>query len=1235
MNCLKQFYPFLLSCLYFLILPLTHNQAFAASGFNIVSSSNPSTTENYLQAVSASDATHAWAVGTDADADNMFHALIEYSNGSSWGQQTVVNVTGAIDSYLTGVKAFNSSDVWAVGCYMDSDYNEHVLIEKTEDGGESWVQDTNSYTGGGCLYAIDGDPSSGDAWAVGNDASGNALTLQLVNGHFTSQTNVSPNANVQLTSVSEHSSTDIWAVGYSGNNTFTMHYDGSNWTPNTSPNPASSNVFDGVTAISSTNAWAVGFGDDTSYLFHWDGSAWSQASSGDNYNALYAITATSANNIWAAGANYNTTDGLWRPYLLHSSDGGSTWAPVAAEAPSNDHDARLFGIATTAGKLWTVGSNSYTSNNTYKTDTLTEQLIPKTPLIFIPGVMGSKLAVTGSQAIGDITTQTALNPLDPDSSCINTGHYSYNQGDLVWIDESMSLLDALNKYVYPCRNYLDVLQFDSSGQPVYSQVGLSGDIIHKAYNDGTTNTAIPYLVQQGYTPGVDLFIYPYDWRKDVSTTVSDLTSLINNATANAGTTQVDMMAHSMGGLVAREYIRDTTRASKVHTLVELGVPHAGSPKSLAQLLYNTCPYTAAEFSFSFCLPNPQEANKLVQNFPGTFDLLPSRLYYTLYPNLYPYSDSFAVDNMLGPLNYDQLKSLLSYNSSAFNKNMTVFDIADQLHNSDSSHTGLDDTYSNTNGVTTYLIAGSGFPTFGQLYDYISTTSGEIKQDAIATNGDDTVPLLSATIGQTSNVYYTNQRHGGVITGAGLAMAVNLLNGNTNIVSGIQTTPFNFSGTILSVHSPTLLDAYDDQGHHTGSSSAGFIEEGIPGSTYDQLGSSKFIYLPSGGTYHFSTRPVSAGSFDLKVTTYSISAPTQELIYRNVPQTAQTTSSMSLANNNTTLSLDVNGDGTNVQSVSPTYNLTGDAASDYAPPFTVATLSPTASSDGTFSNPVTVTLSSTASAGFSVSNTYYTIDNGSQQTYSTPFTVSGGGSHTITYWSVDNAGLTESDNTRTFTIVSYNDDVLNDGAIGYWTLSNAVGSNSGLTDLTTTANNMTETDVTHGAAKINTSAAYSDSYNGTSSSTFASSIGMTLYTATSNFSLEAWVKPTALPTLYNLAGVLVKNSTYGLAFDGPKPSFFIRRSGSNTYCDASNDATTGTIYHLVGTYDGSSIKLYVNGSLACSMSATGATDMSSGGLITGSWDTSVLFMQGYISNVAIYNNVLSATQVSTHYNDGKL
>jgi len=314
----------------------------------------------------------------------------------------------------------------------------------------------------------------------------------------------------------------------------------------------------------------------------------------------------------------------------------------------------------------------------------------------------------------------------------------------------------------------------------------------------------------------------------------------------------------------------------------------------------------------------------------------------------------------------------------------------------------------------------------------------------------------------------------------------------------------------------------------------------------------------------------------------------------------------------------------------------DGYTDTVAPTTVASLSPSADGSDNYTGPVTVSLSATAAAGMTIDSTYYTVDGGPQQTYSSPFTISAIGSHTLTYWSIDNMNQTEKANTKTFTIrsASYDNDVLHDGAIGYWTLASAGGDNSGVADLSPTANNMSEIDVTRGAASINSSATYSSSFNGTTSSTYASSIGQTLYTNRQNFSVEAWIKPTVIPAEYNYAGIAGKNGSYWLFFDGPHLSFDLRQGGVNNACDDLAVAQPDATYHVVGTYDGTTQKLYVNGALVCSKSFAGDVDMTSGAAVVGSRDTSTLFYTGYISNVAIYGSALSADQAATHFADGE-
>jgi large repetitive protein len=83
--------------------------------------------------------------------------------------------------------------------------------------------------------------------------------------------------------------------------------------------------------------------------------------------------------------------------------------------------------------------------------------------------------------------------------------------------------------------------------------------------------------------------------------------------------------------------------------------------------------------------------------------------------------------------------------------------------------------------------------------------------------------------------------------------------------------------------------------------------------------------------------------------------------------------------------------------------------DATAPATTATSLQADNHTGWQSTSQTVSLAATDALSGSAS-TFYTLDGGPQQTYGSPFGVSGQASHTVTYWSVDAAGNTESTHT---------------------------------------------------------------------------------------------------------------------------------------------------------------------------------------------------------------------------------
>lgn len=101
-------------------------------------------------------------------------------------------------------------------------------------------------------------------------------------------------------------------------------------------------------------------------------------------------------------------------------------------------------------------------------------------------------------------------------------------------------------------------------------------------------TIIPYVWSQSiYRPllqslqaagvgpsGRPLFVFDYDWRFSNWDNARQLRKRIERQFGYEG--KIDIVAHSMGGIIARLYIQEFGGSARVHTLVTLGTPHRGS-----------------------------------------------------------------------------------------------------------------------------------------------------------------------------------------------------------------------------------------------------------------------------------------------------------------------------------------------------------------------------------------------------------------------------------------------------------------------------------------------------------------------------------------------------------------------------------------------------------------------------------------------------------------------------------
>jgi hypothetical protein len=77
------------------------------------------------------------------------------------------------------------------------------------------------------------------------------------------------------------------------------------------------------------------------------------------------------------------------------------------------------------------------------------------------------------------------------------------------------------------------------------------------------------------------------------------------------------------------------------------------------------------------------------------------------------------------------------------------------------------------------------------------------------------------------------------------------------------------------------------------------------------------------------------------------------------------------------------------------------------------------------------------------------------------------------------------------------------------------------------------------------------------------------------------------------------------------------------------------HHIVGTYDGSMLRVYVDGTLAATQASTAAMSPTSGPLAIGSGSLGGFNFNGVIDEVALYDKPLGAERVTAHFRAAKL
>jgi Concanavalin A-like lectin/glucanases superfamily len=233
-------------------------------------------------------------------------------------------------------------------------------------------------------------------------------------------------------------------------------------------------------------------------------------------------------------------------------------------------------------------------------------------------------------------------------------------------------------------------------------------------------------------------------------------------------------------------------------------------------------------------------------------------------------------------------------------------------------------------------------------------------------------------------------------------------------------------------------------------------------------------------------------------------------------------------------------------------------------------------------------------------------------------------------------------TPTSTGDAYATAVMTSAPVAYYRLDD---NGTTLADATTNHLNGTYgSSVTHHATGLVTGTSdYAASFGGSaaSSTTIATVAQSSTLQPTSAVTVEAWIKETTAPS--GFVDVVSYGDQHGQGYslqvsNTNHAAFWLDLSGGATvFAGGATALSTGTVYHIVGTYDGTTAKIYVNGSLDGSTAQSGTISYSGIGTyglsIGGGQNTGRNTLAGTVDEVAVYSSALSSTAVTTHYNAG--
>lgn len=451
----------------------------------------------------------------------------------------------------------------------------------------------------------------------------------------------------------------------------------------------------------------------------------------------------------------------------------------------------------------------------------------------------------------------------------------------------------------------------------------------------------------------DWLALPYDWRLSLPDIVASVLepevfiplsedpysrTVLDELAGTSKTGKVTIVAHSNGGLVAKELMRtlgDAETARLIDDVIFVGVPQSGAPQALGALLYG---YKEGLPWWFPGIVSTATARSFAENAPMGYHLLPSETYFRDTEDIlvsFDAKQAYAEERAAYGATLDSAGELRAFalakdggREKPPSLNYADADVlnASLLSYTESLHADID-AWTPPLSIDVHQIAGWGEDTVSGIEYYeqcLLSFCRERYRPTFIEDGDGVVPTASALMMHETegvNRYWLNlhdindktfdRNHGTLLTVNDLQLTIkDILTGVEDPlrehVTESRPSKSDRKSFRFFLHSPLTLDLYDKNGAHVGDGS-----EEIPGAEYGQFGDVQYLLAPAGPEYDLELIGFDTGTFSLDIQELEGGAIVASTTFVDLPVTAETVGALKVhedLQSSGPLIVDVDGDG---------------------------------------------------------------------------------------------------------------------------------------------------------------------------------------------------------------------------------------------------------------------------------------------------------------------------------------